>query len=215
MARARAAAIGRFGLVVLPGGFGTPAFGDDHTVVRIAGARLVVDRGSARAASIPIDGSTLRDLAGAAGCDIEEPFEVGHDTPPLGDADEPLRLDEEVAALVAWWFDLGWRIVDAAAGKLDASRLQLWPEHFDAGCDVAVRPGGDDRCNLGASAGDGAEGTPYLYVGPWGADRPGDPSFWNEPFGASVGIAEIRRAADPVEAGVAFLRRGLDLFAGG
>ena len=65
--------------------------------------------------------------------------------------------------------------------------------------------------NLGASPGDGSSAEPYLYVGPWGPRRPGDPAFWNAPFGAVLGYAELRAAADPVEAGLAFLRRGVEL----
>jgi hypothetical protein len=142
--------------------------------VRVSSGRLVVERAKETAASLDIDGSTLRTLAAAAGADLDAPFEAGHDTPPLGDVDG------------------------------GASRIQLWPEHFDAGCDVEA---GADRCNLGASPGDGFSAQPYLYVGPWSADRPGDPGFWDAPFGATLPLADLTSVA----VGVQFLVRGVRL----
>ncbi len=93
--------------------------------------------------------------------------------------------------------------------------VQLWPEHFDVGCDVAVST--DRRANLGASPGDSSSDSssdePYLYVGPWDDARPGDPAYWNAPFGAVLGYETLRAAANPQELGSTFLRRGLDLLA--
>lgn len=205
--------MGRFGLRAAPGGIATPAFGDEHTVVRIAGARLVVERGKATVANRSIGGASLRELAAAAGCDVEAPFDVGADTPPVGDPDAPLAVDPEAAGELAAWYDLGWRALDQVLGSARSpSAIQLWPEHFDAACDVAVGPGPDDRCNLGASPGDGPDGLPYLYVGPWSGDRPGEPAFWNAPFGAALAADALRSAADPVLAAVAFYRHGLARF---
>jgi hypothetical protein len=87
----------------------------------------------------------------------------------------------------------------------------LWPEHFDAGCDVVDGKG--RRVNLGASPGDGFSDEPYLYVGPWEGERPGDADYWNAPFGAALGYARLLAAADPVAEGVAFVQRGLTLLA--
>jgi hypothetical protein len=150
---------------------------------------------------------SLRVLADLAGADLERPLDVGHDTPPLGDPDEALSLDVAAADAIASWFDLGWKTLDAAGRGHQASTIQLWPEHFDAGCDVAVGPGPDDRCNLGFSPGDGFHPTPYLYVGPWTSERPGPAGYWNAPFGAVLGRDDVLAGADPV----AFLQRGLDL----
>jgi hypothetical protein len=177
--------------------------------VRVADGTLVVERGAA-ATRRPIDGSTLAELASLVGVDLAAAFDVGHDTPPLGDVDERLAVDAGAARALGGWYSLAWRVLDAvAADPAGPSRIQLWPEHFDAGCDVPVGPGADDRCNLGASPGDGPDGTPYLYVGPWGPQRPGDPAYWNAPFGATLGYDELRSTPDPVAAGAAFLRRGL------
>jgi hypothetical protein len=196
LARRRHDVTGRFGLRATPGGFGTPAFGPPDTVevVRVAGTTLVHEVGGETVA-VALDGSTLRSLAGVVGVDLSVEFHAGNDTPPLGDPDEPLHVDATEATAVADWFDLGWRALDAVG--VPHSTIQLWPEHFDVGCAVA------DRCNLGASPGDSFSEEPYLYVGPWAADdRPGDPAFWNAPFGAVLRRSDL---GDPV----AFFHGGL------
>lgn len=211
VARARHAATGRFGLRATPGGFGTPAFGDAVEVVRVAGAGLVRER-DGHASTMPINGATLADLAAFVGVNLSAPFDAGHDTPPMGDPHERLSVDAAEAAVLADWWDLGWRVVDTAiASSSDAMVIQLWPEHFDAGTSVAVADG--DRCNLGASPGDSFSDEPYLYVSPWSSTRPGDAAYWNAPFGAVCLRSDVLAAGDPFRAGVEFLRRGLDLLA--
>jgi len=210
VARARFDATGRFGLRATPGGFGTPLFGDD--VLRVAGSALVRERGG-HASAMPLDGATLADLAAFAGVDLSAPFDAGEATPPIGDPHAPLAVDaSEVARLADWWH-FGWRVIDAAvAPGPDAMVVQLWPEHFDAGTSVAVDE--HERCNLGASPGDAFSDEPYLYVGPWSDRRPGDATYWNAPFGATLTRADVDAAADPFAAGVEFLRRGVDLLRG-
>ena len=104
-----------------------------------------------------------------------------------------------------------WRVLDEAVAEAGADAgptvLQLWPEHFDAGCDLGV--GGGRRTNLGASPGDSSSPEPYLYVGPWDEDRPGDPTYWNAGFGALLGYEELRRSEDPSARALEFLRTGL------
>jgi len=211
LARARFAATGKFGLRATPGGFGTPAFGGSIEVLRVAGVVLVRER-DGRASAVPVDRATLADLAAFAGADLTTPFEAGRDTPPIGDVDEPLRVDADSAAILADWWHLGWRALDTVtADAADSMAIQLWPEHFDAGTSVAVGAGERDRCNLGASPGDPNNDEPYLYVGPWNDDRPGDPSYWNVPFGAMLPRSELIAARDPYAAAVTFYRRGLEL----
>jgi hypothetical protein len=211
LARARFAAAGRFGLRAMPGGFGTPAFGAGVEVLRVAGEVLVRERDGHTSAT-PLNRASLAGLAAFAGADLGTPFEVGRDTPPIGDPDEPLAIDARAAAVLAEWWHLGWGSLDAAvADATDALAIQLWPEHFDAGTSIAVGPGKGDRCNLGASPGDGFSDEPYLYVGPWNVERPGDASYWNAPFGAVLPRSELMAAPDPSVAAVEFLRRGLDL----
>jgi hypothetical protein len=217
LARRRAARCGRFGLRATPGGIGTPACGPEHEVVRISGTRLIREiSGEANATtSLELDGATLAAAAEFAGVDLSESFEAGHDTPAPGDPHQRLSVDDVAARHLFRWFDLGWHVIDATLGSLGDEAaptvVQLWPEHFDVGCDVAVST--DRRANLGASPGDSSSSEPYLYVGPWDDARPGDPAYWNAPFGAVLGYAALRAAANPQELGSAFLRRGLDLLA--
>lgn len=212
LARRRFAASGRFGLRATPGGFGTPAFGppDAVEVVRVSGTTLLVEVGGELAARA-VEGSTLSELAGVVGVDLDAPFDAGADTLAVGDRDEPLTLDAGAATGLAAWFHLGWQALDTVTATATApTAVQLWPEHFDAGASVAVGSGPRDRCNIGASPGDAAVDEPYLYVGPWGSDRPGDPDFWNAPFGAVLRRGDV----DSVEAAAAFFDRGIDLLRG-
>lgn len=206
LARARHQATGRFGLRATPGGFGTPAFGWDVEVLRVAGPLLVRERGKVTSTA-RIDGSTLAALAEFAGVDLGADFSAGHETPPLGDVDAPLEVDAGGAAALAAWYEFAWRVLDDVGAGLgdDASPsvIQLWPEHFDAGVDVGVSE--RIRVNLGASPGDGWHPDPYLYVGPWDDRRPGDDGYWNAPFGAALRYAEVRAGADPA----GFLRHGV------
>ena len=210
LARARYDATGRFGLRATPGGIGTPMFGEE--VLRIAGGVLVREHGG-HASAMPLGGSTLADLAAFAGVDLTAAFAAGDAMPSVGDAHAPLSVDATEIAILADWWHFGTRVIDAvAAAGPDAMAVQLWPEHFDVGTSVAIDEA--ERANLGASPGDAFSDEPYLYVGPWSDRRPGDASYWNAPFGAALTRHEINATADPFEAGVAFLRRGLDLLRG-
>lgn len=163
--------------------------------------------------SLDLRVASLSEAAAFAEADLAAPFDAGSDTPPVGDVDVPLAVDAAAASALADWFAFGTAALDAVVAALDPtaepSVVQVWPEHFDAGCDVAAVPG--QRVNLGASPGDGLSTEPYLYVGPWGPDRPGHPDYWNAPFGALLGHAALRDSTDPQGDAVAFLRRGLEL----
>ena len=217
LARRRFTLSGKFGLRATPGGFGTPAYGPEHEVVRVAGPYLVRERtgDAGTTATLDLRGATLAEAAALVDVDLDAPFEAGHDTPPVGDPAVPLALDTDGAAALAEWYRLGWSAIDAAVAELGPeaapSVLQLWPEHFDAGVDVAAAPG--RRVNLGASPGDAFSAQPYLYVGPWDADRPGDQTYWNAPFGAVLSYDELRDASEAGAAAVAFLLRGIGLVA--
>ena len=69
------------------------------------------------------------------------------------------------------------------------------------------------RLNVGASPGDGFHDAPYLYVAPWDADRPGDPEYWNAPFGAVLGYDEVRTAPDALAVATEFVETGFARFA--
>ena len=214
LGRRRFEVSGRFGLRATPGGFGTPAFGDGPEIVRVVGGFLVRET-AGEAAYRAITGSSLRALATFAGTDVDREFSVGADT-PAADVDAPLAVSAASAAVVAEWLALGWRALDEVLGGLDAgaapATVQLWPEHFDAGTNVGLAAG--SRVNLGASPGDAFSASPYLYVGPRGSERPGDPTFWNAPFGATLGWADVVDQPDPAGRAAAFLRTGLRLLQG-
>lgn len=215
LARRRHHLCGKIGLRATPGGIGTPACGPDHEALRISGTRLVRERtgNGAQTTSVDLATATLDDAAALAEVDLRAPFEAGHDTPAVGDPREPLRVDASAAGVLADWFQFGWTVLDTTVAALgpdaEPSVVQLWPEHFDAGCDIAATP--DRRVNLGASPGDSFSAQPYLYVGPWVPDRPGDPDYWNAPFGAVLTYDQLVASPDPVAVAIAFLHRGVDL----
>lgn len=216
LARRRAALVGKFGLRPAPGGVATPAAGPEHEVLRTDGSLLLRERTGVEAATEVLDLSvaTLAAAAAFAEVDLAAPFEAGHDTPPVGDVDATLGIDADAAAALGHWYGFGQRAIDATMAErgptASPSVAQIWPEHFDLGCDLGT---GHGRANLGASPGDGGHPEPYLYVGPWGPERPGDPAFWNAPFGAVLGHGELLASADPVAHATLFFRRGLDLLA--
>lgn len=215
LGRRRHAVTGRFGLRAAPGGLATPAFGDDVEIVRTSGRHLVVERGGAVLAA-PV--TTLAAAADLVGVDLAADFSVGDDTPAVADPDRPLAVGDEAARALGDWWALGAGVIDelvaAEPGVTDPTVAQLWPEHFDLGCMVTV--GGRERVNLGASPGDGFDPLPYLYVGPWSPDRPGDSSYWNAPFGAVLRHAEMAALPPPDRRprALTFLRRGLTLLTG-
>jgi hypothetical protein len=179
LARERLQREGRIGLQVTAGGFGTDR-------LRVDGTELVGPDGR-----VPI--RSLRELATFAGVDLDAPLSVGHDTPPLGK--DAVRVDPEQMERLAVWFAFSWSVLDELCG---GRPITLWPEHFDAAFVV------DERVNVGASPGDGFRDEPYLYVGPWGSERPGPADYWNAPFGA------VAHTLDRDEA-LRFYRRGLGL----
>lgn len=218
VARARSQATAEISLRITPGGFGTPVFGDARTQVRLSGGLLVRETDTAddaAASAISLHGSTLTDLAAFARVDLDATLDVGHDTPPLGDADAPLVVDGAAADALASWFAVGAAALDQVVGALPAAAtptvIRLWPEHFDVAIDAAATP--ERRVNLGASPGDGFHAEPYAYVGPWTDDRPGEPAFWNAPFGAVMAHDALVGAADPVARLTEFFLDGMNRLA--
>jgi hypothetical protein len=178
VAPARQALDGRIGLAATPGGFGSPVAG-----VRVDGTHLLV--GTERR---PV--TTLADAAAFTGVAPGRSTGVYEAVTPW-EADAPLRVDPGAAKVLAGWFALGTAALDAIGAEV----ITLWPEHFDVATSIG-------EVNLGASPGDAEHPEPYLYVGPW---EPRSGSFWNEPFGASLGLAQVAS----VDAAVAFFREGL------
>lgn len=220
VSRSHHAATGRIWLQPTPGGFGTPDYGPDQTRVRISGDLLVVDVGDGDAPGSrarPIAGSSLAELADFAGVELTPDFSVGPDTSPIGDLDEPLTIVGDDVRVVGAWYALTNQVLDALTSHAPAAATptiaRLWPEHFDTAIDIGVGPGDDPgrRANIGGSPGDAFSAEPYLYVGPWAPDRPGDDGYWNAPFGAVLTYSGIAAHTDPLATAVAFAKRGLAL----
>ncbi|MGB3734812.1 MAG: hypothetical protein WA964_07640 [Ilumatobacter sp.] len=222
VARAQAEVTGNFALMPLPGGFGTPQFGPDRQRVRMAGGSLFVEQAvgnpdgtsTARTDVHMVAGSTLRELCTRISVDVELDFSVGGDTPPLGDADAMITLDSDTTTVLGDWWALGQRAMDIAIASFpdpQASVVRLWPEHFDVGIDLAADPTNqpDGRVNLGAAAGDEFHQEPYLYVGPWGPQRPGPTDFWNAPFGATLSFGDLDVSANPLAEAAEFFLHGI------
>ncbi|MGE3795441.1 MAG: hypothetical protein AB7I38_16160 [Dehalococcoidia bacterium] len=219
LARRRSDVTGRIGLRASPGGATTPAFGDGAEVVRTDGTALIVERDGWTTATCL---TSLRAAAESAGVDLAGPLSLGGDAPGIGDPDAALRVDERSARVLADWFAFATTALDETLVHIgpgaSPSSIQLWPEHFDVACDAAWGAGDGQRVNLGGSPGDAHHPEPYLYVGPWGPERPGEASFWNAPFGAILGYEAVRAAGGgdaPRRAAARFLGHGLDLLTAG
>jgi hypothetical protein len=167
------------------------------------------------ATHLATDGSSLHELAAFVGVDLTEPFDCGKDTPEVGDVGAPLTVDRDAVGVLADWFTSGWTLLDRAVselpGVLEPAVVQLWPEHFDAGTNVALASSPGQRVNLGVSPGDQYEDQPYLYVGPWGFVPRANDAYWNAPFGATLRWTDLAATADPHAAGHEFFRTGLHL----
>ncbi len=190
LAAARYAVTGHIGLAPAPGGFATPPFGDGHRVIAVDGTDLVVgDATGSRRARL----TTLRAAADFAGITPGAPAQVYRPATPL-DLDQPLAIDPAAALLLAAWYGqgaAGLRTFAASVPADEPSAAVLWPEHFDLGITAGA-------VNYGASPGDGQYPDPYLYASPHDGPPPGDPSFWDAPFGAVRTIHEVGTAADAV-----------------
>jgi hypothetical protein len=178
-------------------GFGTPFYGDDEQV-RVEGGELVVEReGKERREEL----TTLRSAGELVG------------TIDAQDLDEdPLAIDASAAGFLGDWFAFGTLVIAelrARAGDgLDASNLNLWPEHFDVAAELGREQVGE-RAGYGASPGDDDHPEPYLYVAPWSAPPEGE--LWNATAftGAELTYGDLLDSDDQVEAAVGFFESRL------
>ena len=196
---------GKLGLRWTRDGFGTPFFGSDEQV-RVAGTQLVRQVGDA------VRAGPVVDLADAARLVLDGPPDVewadAFDVPAPGDPREQLAVDPGSAAALGDWFGFAYSVLEelrADRESLDASRVQLWPEHFDAAFDCLPA---DSRATFGASPGDAAVSEPYLYVLPAHLDVERPSALWNaESFrGAILRLREFVGAPDQRGAALSFLR---------
>lgn len=218
LARGQQPCTGRIGLRASPGGFSTIPYGHGQTRLRVSGATLIRESATpASSRAISIDGRSHAVLADFAGVDLTTDFSAGGDTPSMGDPVSPITVDASTTRAIGIWFDLTARALDEVLSSVTEwatpSLPQLWPEHFDLAIDLAYDAAAptERRVNLGGAAGDDHHPQPYLYVGPWTPDRPGDADYWNAPFGAVLGRDQVITSNDPLTAAVAFFRTGLRL----
>jgi hypothetical protein len=204
---ARQHANGKMALRFTLGGLGTPFFGADEQL-RVAGGTLLRQRGAiAEAAPITsLNQAAAFALDGPPDTAWAEPF----DAPPPGDLDERLPVDPEAAAFLGDWYGFAWSVLEelrAEPASVDAGRVQLWPEHFDAAFECL---GGPRRAVFGASPGDAAVPEPYLYVAPEQFAAAPPDGYWNATSfrGAILPLGALLEADDQRAAALAFLRRG-------
>lgn len=176
---ARKAVTGRIGLRSTAGGFGTPLFGDDEQLRVQRG--VLFHRKGARVESTAI--TSLSAAAVFAGVTLSDDPGVGQDIPELGDPDAALPVSPDAALALGEFYRFSDSVLEEFRAELNASgqecsTVQLWPEHFDPGCNV-------EGVNFGCSPGDGYSPEPYVYIGPWSREGlEGD--FWNASFGATL-----------------------------
>jgi hypothetical protein len=108
---------------------------------------------------------------------------------------EPIGgVSAEAVAALADWYGFVTSVLEElraqAAPELEASRVQLWPEHFDVSTELGAEAGGA-RAGYGGSPGDDEHDEPYLYVVPWTAGPNGE--LWGaEGFvGAELRYADL------------------------
>jgi hypothetical protein len=210
IAPARYRADAHIGLVPLPGGFGTPTFGDGERV-RVDGVELVHDRpGTSTRVRITTIGAAAQfiGIPPGAPADVYEPA-----TPCAPDA--PLEVDADSARVLAEWVALGASLLDdlrETYAAYDSTAATLWPEHFDLACELGDAAAGT-RANYGASPGDDTISQPYLYVGPRDPKRRSG-MLAAYPWGAAVTYDELRAGGDAKGAGMDFFLEGAALLLG-
>ena len=129
---------------------------------------------------------------------------------------ESLEVDAAAAAALAGWYAFGATVLERLAVEArpgdEASAPILWPEHFDLAIELGSEPEGL-RATYGFSPGDEQHPEPYVYVGPWTAQAPGE--LWNAHgfAGAELAYAELLAAGDPGAAALEFFSARRDALA--
>jgi hypothetical protein len=211
IAPARFAVQEKLGLRYTHGGFGTPFFGRDRQV-RMEGSFLVVQEGDTAGGE---EVTALRRAARQLGIEYRETWGPDwHDPPAPSDPEAPLAIDLEAARICSDILGFGFSILEQirveAREDEKPSRVQLWPEHFDAALEIGAEDVGR-RAAFGASPGYPAHPEPFVYVSPWAKDWLDDP-YWNADFGGAIlNYDELLDAENQRDTALQFLRRGLEL----
>lgn len=205
LAAARYRAEHAIGLVVVPGGFGTPTYGDGQSA-RVVECDVIVTRPET---TTTVALTTVGRAAEAVGLEPGAALPYRPTTTLAPDA--PLDLDADATRLLATFFELGWALLTDLVRGATADDAPvgptLWPEHFDAAVEVGG-VGRGTRGTYGASPGDAEHPQPYLYVTHWAAVA--DDEFWNDATfgGASLQYDSLAAASDPRARAHEFFARG-------
>jgi hypothetical protein len=192
---ARRRSNGKIGLRYTHGGFGTPFFGAD-VQIRVEGVELVVQERDAERRAAITSIAAAAELAG-------EPLPA-----QARAAAHPLEVDPAAAGFLGALYGFGCSVLEELRWEADpgavASRVQLWPEHFDIAVEIGSEEAGQ-RAAFGVSPGDAQHRQPYAYVAPW---SPVEGELWHaEGFaGAELRYEEILAAGDQREAVLEFFR---------
>lgn len=121
----------------------------------------------------------------------------------------PLDADAEAALFLGDWFGFAFSVLEQlraeADAGLDPSRVQIWPEHFDAALELGAESSGK-RAAYGCSPGDELHPEPYLYVAPW-SDPPAGELWQATAFkGSELNYRELIAAADQRGAALDYFR---------
>lgn len=220
---ARYAANGKIAARWTLGRFGTPFFLDADgrdTQVRVEGDQLVVQRGdSVDATAITTVGKAAELVLGRPEPDMQWTRDLDlHDVPPTGDPSDDVSVDADLARFLGDWFGFAYAVLERLRGddeSAEASRPQLWPEHFDPAIEVLPS---NRRASYGFSPGDGGTPEPYVYVSIWYADdlgiSPGE-GVWNaDGFpGAVLTLSDLQNADDQFTTTLDWLRERRDALA--
>lgn len=208
LAPARHAVNGRIGLRYTAGGFGTPFF--PHTgasvQLRVRGTELLVVRAGAThtVARVPLHDALSAHEIDPAIPPVDASTSLGYEVTTTATPGVLIAADEHSAALLGDWYGFACSVLEelrSVAPDADATRCQLWPEHFDLAVELGDEATGA-RAAYGASPGDAEHPEPYLYVSPWARPAPDDP-FWNDTTFASLPHSAL--TGDPAAARAAAL----------
>ena len=154
-----------------PGGFGTPPFDFEgkRTQVRVEGSALVLD-GERRGEPGRADYARRRGRA------ARPPTAPRRTARRRRAADDRPDRRRPARGLLRLRRRCPGAVPGGAFPDVDASEINLWPEHFDIAFEAGSSAAGQ-RANYGASPGDQDHPEPYVYVGPWTAQV--DSPLWN------------------------------------
>lgn len=202
LAAARHRVNGKVGLRFTRGGFGTPFFGGDEQL-RIEGDAVVRQVGHRQTRETL---TTPGAAAALAGIRCGAPSDVYSPTTSVA-PDEEIRVDPVAARYLGDLYGFATSVLEELRARTTpgeaASRVQVWPEHFDAALELGDESLGQ-RAGYGMSPGDRDHGEPYLYVVPWG-ECPSD-AWWNATYftGARCDLSELIAAVDQRQHALSF-----------